>query len=79
MREQNRIRKKGEQSIYEVSLLRPDGAPVPCLNNAAPLFDKDGNVVGSFGMTTNITERKHMEEELRRNVNELERFSKLAF
>ncbi|MDH3800221.1 MAG: PAS domain S-box protein [Desulfobacterales bacterium] len=79
VREQNRIRKKGEQSIYEVSLLRPDGTPVPCLNNAAPLFDKDGNVVGSFGMTTNITERKHMEEELRRNVNELERFSKLAF
>jgi hypothetical protein len=74
VREQNRIRKKGEQSIYEVSLLRPDGTPVPCLNNAAPLFD-----VGSFGMTTNITERKHMEEELRRNVDELERFSKLAF
>jgi PAS domain S-box-containing protein len=79
VREQNRIRKKGEQSIYEVSLLRPDGTLVPCLNNAAPLFDKDGNVVGSFGMTTNITERKHMEEELRRNVDELERFSKLAF
>jgi hypothetical protein len=47
--------------------------------NASPLNDRDGNVVGSFGMTTNITERKQMEEELRRNVNELERFSKVAF
>jgi hypothetical protein len=46
--------------------------------NAAPLFDKDGNVTGSFGMTTNITEGKQMEEELRRNVAELEQFSKLA-
>ena len=79
VREQNRIRKKGKQSLYEISLLRPDGTLVPCLNNAAPLLDKDGNVVGSFAMTTNITERKQMEEELRRNVDELERFSKLVF
>jgi PAS domain S-box-containing protein len=78
LREQNRIRKKGKQSIYEISLMRPDGTIVPCLNNAAPLLDKDGNVVGSFGMTTNITERKQMEEDLRRNVEELERFNKLA-
>jgi hypothetical protein len=35
-------------------------------------------VAGSFGMTTNITESKQMEEELRRNVDELEQFSKLA-
>ena len=78
VREQEQIRKKGRQSLYEVSLLRSDGALVPCLMNAAPLFDKDGNVAGSFGMTTNITESKQMEEELRRNVEELEQFSKLA-
>jgi PAS domain S-box-containing protein len=78
VREQEQIRKKGRQSLYEVSLLRSDGTLVPCLMNAAPLFDKDGNVAGSFGMTTNITEGKQMEEELRRNVEELEQFSKLA-
>jgi PAS domain S-box-containing protein len=79
VREQNRIRKKGIHSMYEISLMRPDGQLVPILMNASPLLDKDGNVVGSFGMTTNITERKQMEEELRRNVDELERFSKVAF
>jgi PAS domain S-box-containing protein len=79
VREQNRIRKKGAHSMYEISLMRPDGQRVPCLMNASPLLDKDGNVVGSFGMTTNIAERKQMEEELRRNVDELERFSKVAF
>jgi hypothetical protein len=47
--------------------------------NASPLLDADGNVAGSFGMTTNIAERKHMEEELRKNVDELERFSKVAY
>jgi polar amino acid transport system substrate-binding protein len=79
VREQNRIRKKGIHSMYEISLMRPDGQLVPILMNASPLLDKDGNVVGSFGMTTNIAERKQMEEELRRNVDELERFSKVAF
>ncbi len=79
VREQNRIRKKGIQSIYEISLIQPDGQHVPCLMNASPLLDKAGRVIGSFGMTTNIAERKQMEEELRRNVDELERFSKVAF
>ncbi|MGD9150175.1 MAG: PAS domain S-box protein, partial [Desulfobacterales bacterium] len=79
VREQNRIRKKGQQSMYEISLMRPDGKQVPCLMNASPLLDKDGNVIGSFGMTTNIAERKQMEEALRQNVDELERFSKVAY
>ncbi len=79
VREQNRMRKKGIHSLYEISLIRADGQQVPCLMNASPLFDKDGNVVGSFGMTTNIAERKQMEEELRKNVDELERFSKVAY
>ena len=76
---QNRMRKKGIHSLYEISLIRSDGQQIPCLMNASPLYDRDGNVVGSFGMTTNIAERKQMEEELRRTVDELERFSKVAF
>ncbi len=79
VREQNRMRKKGIHSLYEISLIRADGQQVPCLMNASPLYDKDGNVIGSFGMTTNIAERKQMEEELRKNVDELERFSKVAY
>ena len=79
VREQDRMRKKGMHSMYEIALIRADGQPVPCLMNASPLFDADGNVAGSFGMTTNIAERKQMEEELRKNVDELERFSKVAF
>jgi len=35
----------------------------------------DINVLASF---LDITERKHMEEELRRNIEELERFNELA-
>jgi len=68
--EQNRLRKKGKQSLYEISLLRPDGTVVPCLNNAAPLLDAEGNMIGSFGMLTDITERKKMEQETTRLLTE---------
>ncbi|MGD9181439.1 MAG: PAS domain S-box protein [Desulfobacterales bacterium] len=76
---QEEMRSESKRSLYEVSLMRSDGKRVPCLVNASPLLDGDGGKIGSFGMFTEITERKHMEEELRRNVDELERFSKVAF
>jgi PAS domain S-box-containing protein len=44
-----------------------------------PVQDKAGAIMGVAIFAQDITERKHMEEELRRNVDELERFSKLAF
>ena len=68
--EQNRIRKKGKQSFYEISLLRPDGTSVPCLNNAAPLLNEEGTMIGSFGMLTDITERNQMEKETNRLLAE---------
>jgi len=64
VREQEKIRGQGEKGLYEVSISRPDGTIVPCLVNAAPLLDAEGNKLGSFGMFTDITERKLMEDEL---------------
>jgi PAS domain S-box-containing protein len=64
VREQEKIRDEGQKGLYEISISRPDGTIVPCLVNAAPLLDADGNKIGSFGMFTDITERKHMEDEL---------------
>jgi len=43
-----------------------------------PVQDKTGAIIGVAIFAQEITERKHMEEELRRNVEELEQFSKLA-
>jgi PAS domain S-box-containing protein len=43
-----------------------------------PVQDKTGAIIGVAIFAQDITERMHMEEELRRNVEELERFSKLA-
>ena len=70
IRKQERMRSESKQSLYEVSLLRPNGMVVPCLVNASPLFDGDGNKIGTFGMFTDITERKKMEEETSRLLAE---------
>jgi len=49
-------RKAGKRGSYEISLQRPDGTNVPCINNATPLLDENGNKVGSVGLWTEITE-----------------------
>jgi PAS domain S-box-containing protein len=43
-----------------------------------PVQDKTGAFIGVAIFAQDITERKHMEEDLKRNVAELEQFSKLA-
>lgn len=71
-------REQGMRSAYELAYIRPDGSRMPCILSATPLVDADGKKVGSFAMVTDITERKQAEEELHRNIADLERFSKMA-
>jgi PAS domain S-box-containing protein len=57
-------RKKGLTGAYEISLQRPDGSNLPCLNNATPLFRSDGERSGSVGMWTDISEIKSTQRSL---------------
>ena len=59
-------RRLGEAGAYELSVLRDDGTQVPCLITATPLVDEAGQVLGSFALVTDITERKR--EEVRRQA-----------
>jgi len=45
---------------------------------ASLIYDAAGEVAGAIETLRDITERKHMEDEMKRNVEELERFNKLA-
>jgi PAS domain S-box-containing protein len=45
---------------------------------ASLIYDAAGEVAGAIETLRDITERKQMEEEMKRNVAELERFNKLA-
>ena len=49
----------------QISSFRKDGSYI--IGKAAPLYDSSGNIIGSIESIREITERKEMEEDLRRN------------
>jgi PAS domain S-box-containing protein len=50
---------------------RRDGTKLWGLVSASPILGKDGALVGTVGMVTDITERKQTEEQLRRSADRL--------
>ena len=64
--------RQGDQAVMdgnakinmEEILIRPDGEKIVMLVNKVPLRDKYGRCIGVLGTSTDITERKKMEEEL---------------
>ena len=58
-------RPRGVPGRYERKWVRKDGTVIWCLTAATPLFSSDGTFAGSFGMFTDITARKEMENALR--------------
>ena len=50
---------------------RRDGSQFWGLVSASPIHGKDGTLVGTVGMVTDITERKRTEEQLRRSADRL--------
>ena len=53
----------------EMLLRRNDGSHVPILGTATPIFDERGNLAGMIGVSTDISERKALEEELERRAS----------
>jgi PAS domain S-box-containing protein len=64
MKEEIKRRIKGETSVYEIAVIRPDGSKVYSLFHATPLFDKNKVKTGAFALVTDITPHKKMAEEL---------------
>ncbi len=58
-------RAEGQASGYEITLLRADGSPVHCYNNATPVLDDAGVKVGALGMFSDVSRLKHAEQQLR--------------
>jgi diguanylate cyclase (GGDEF)-like protein/PAS domain S-box-containing protein len=61
--EESSKRSAGIESQYETLLLHKEGAEVPVIVNARPLFE-EGKFVGAISTFTNITERKKAENQL---------------
>jgi PAS domain S-box-containing protein len=59
---------------HDLRFRRKDGSELWGLVSAGPITGRDGGRVGTLGMVTDITERKHTEDRLRRSA---ERFAML--
>ena len=57
-------RSGGQTGAYEISLQRPDGSLIPCLNNATPLLTAGGEQIGSVGIWADISEIKMTQRSL---------------
>lgn len=55
-------RRRGESDAYEINLLKPDGTPISCINNATPAYNDRGEMVGSIGLWTDISVIKTAQE-----------------
>ena len=59
-------RRQGLRGTYERRFRRKDGTEIWSIVSASPLMDSEGRFAGSFAMLTDITDRKKMEEDLRK-------------
>ncbi len=64
--QQTEKRRKGEKGTYWLEIICPDGSKRVISATVSPRFDSDGRYIGAFGVFRDITERKKIENEIRR-------------
>jgi transcriptional regulator with GAF, ATPase, and Fis domain len=65
------VRVKGKKDTYERKIKRLDGEHRWVLISASPMFDSEKRFMGSVGMASDITKRKHTERNLRKAYQEI--------
>jgi PAS domain S-box-containing protein len=70
---QRALTRRGSREAHSQDLRfrRHDGAQLWGLVSSSPILGRDGALVGTVGMVTDITERKQAEEQLRRSADRL--------
>lgn len=71
------LKEKGRLLNYETSILVKDRV-IPIMISASLLKDEHGAIVGTLGIIKDLTEKKKLEDELRRAQEELSQQEKLA-
>lgn len=77
-REELEIMESGEPLLLNAERLeKPDGSVVWYSSSKYPLFDENQNIVGTWGISRNITQIKMVEEELSRTNEKLKKLSQI--
>jgi PAS domain S-box-containing protein len=72
LKDEKQIIAKGKPIIEkEQKVTRPDGKEEWFLVTKVPSYDRKGNVIGTLGISKNITEKKKLEEKLKERVEKL--------
>ena len=74
----HRTRASGDVSQYEFRVIWPDGSVHHLLARAFPLRAEDGTLIKIVGVNQDITEQKHVEQELRDAATRFELATKAA-
>jgi len=72
------MRQKRHGFSGEYTLVRKSGEHFPALFRTYPLFDGEGQMIATLGVSIDITERKRAEEQLKKTLAELQEFNRLA-
>lgn len=75
--QQMESRQMGGEERYEVTWKKKDGGRLDTIVSPHPLFDKEGNFAGSFGIFIDITERRRAEKEKERLREQLDQAQKM--
>lgn len=62
---QYQIRQKGKNELYEIKLKKSDGETMDVLCSPNPSYDSAGRYTGGFGVISDITKRKNVEQQLK--------------
>ncbi|MEI8112989.1 MAG: PAS domain S-box protein [Bacteroidia bacterium] len=69
------LRTHGIQSVYEMDIIQPSGKICTISLTAVPKNDKDGIFLGTYGIFSDITERKRIEVVLKVKNEELQKLN----
>ena len=71
LQQQTKTRAEGNESTYEIDFVRKDGEKRVMLVTATPTFNAKGEFESTLGIFIDITDRKKIETELKKNESEL--------
>jgi PAS domain S-box-containing protein len=72
LKDEKKILKKGKKIIEkEQKIIRANGTEEWTLATKVPRYDRDGKIIGTLGISRDITEKKTMEEKLKRRIEAL--------